>query len=43
VAGIIHGRVTEIALDGVRLAFDGSEPSIAFALGAVAADMTRPS
>jgi len=40
-AGIIHGRVAELASDGVRLAFDGSEPAIAFALGAVAADMTR--
>lgn len=41
-AGRISGRVTELALDGVRLAFDAGEPSIAFALGAVAADMTRP-
>lgn len=41
-AGSIQGRVTELAPDGVRLAFDGSEPAIAFALGAVAADMTRP-
>lgn len=41
-AGAINGRVTELALDGVRLAFDASEPAIAFALGAVAADMTRP-
>lgn len=41
-AGVIHGRVTEFALDGIRLAFDPSEPSIAFALGAVVADMTRP-
>ena len=41
VAGTIQGRVTELALDGVRLSFDPSEPSIAFALGAVAADMTR--
>jgi hypothetical protein len=41
-AGTIQGRVTELALDGVRLAFDGTEPAIAFALGAVAADMTRP-
>lgn len=40
-AGGISGRVTELALDGVRLAFDSGEPAIAFALGAVAADMTR--
>jgi len=41
-AGTIQGRVTALALDGVRLTFDGSEPAIAFALGAVVADMTRP-
>lgn len=41
-AGAIGGRVTALALDGIRLGFDGSEPAIAFALSAVAADMTRP-
>lgn len=41
-AGEISGRVTELALDGVRLSFDATEPAIAFALGAVIADMTRP-
>lgn len=41
-AGAIRGKVTELALDGIRLAFDASEPAIAFALGAVAADMTKP-
>jgi hypothetical protein len=41
-AGTIQGRVTALALDGVRLAFDATEPAIAFALGAVTADMTRP-
>jgi hypothetical protein len=41
-AGTINGRVAELTLDGVRLAFDVGEPAIAFALGAVAADMTRP-
>jgi len=41
-AGGISGRVTALALDGVRLAFDPGEPAIAFALGAIVADMTRP-
>jgi hypothetical protein len=41
-AGAISGRVTAVGLDGVRIAFDGREPAIAFALGAVAADMSRP-
>ena len=41
-AGAIHGRVTALASDGVRIAFDGGEPAIAFALSAVAADMSRP-
>jgi hypothetical protein len=41
-AGTIHGQVTALALDGVRVTFDRSEPAIAFALGAVAADMSRP-
>lgn len=41
-AGTVEGRVTELALDGIRLAFEATELTIAFALGAVAADMTRP-
>lgn len=41
-AGTISGRVTAVGLDGIRIAFDGREPAIAFALGAVAADMSRP-
>src|SRR5690348_16090817 len=41
-AGSILGLVTALASDGVRIAFDGGEPAIAFALGAVAADMSSP-
>lgn len=41
-AGAIRGLVTAVSLDGVRIAFDGGTGAIAFALGAVAADMSRP-
>jgi hypothetical protein len=40
-AGAIEGIVTALAADGVHLAFACSEASVAFALAAIAADMTR--
>jgi len=39
-AGSIRARVAEIGEDGVGLRFDGKEAAIAFALAAIAADMT---
>ena len=42
-AGIISGRVREIAADGIAIAFICCERSVAFALAAIAADMSRPS
>jgi hypothetical protein len=41
-AGIISGRVREIAVDGIAIAFICCERSVAFALAAIAADMSRP-
>ena len=41
-AGAIQGYVTAIADGGVTLAFTCSDASVAFALAAVAADMSRP-
>ncbi len=41
-AGTIEARVTAIADGGVTLAFPCSDASVAFALAAVAADMSRP-
>ncbi|HEX4736790.1 MAG TPA: hypothetical protein VH331_04425 [Allosphingosinicella sp.] len=41
-AGIITGIVSALSPDGVHLAFDRSEQSAAFALAAIAADMSRP-
>ena len=41
-AGAIEAIVRGIAPDGVELAFHCSETSVAFALAAIAADMTRP-
>lgn len=41
-AGAIAATVRGIAPDGVELAFSCSEGSVAFALAAIAADMTRP-
>ena len=40
-AGTIIGRVSEIGEGQVRLSFDRQENAVAFALGAIAADMTR--
>jgi hypothetical protein len=41
-AGTIAATIRGIAPDGVELAFLCSEASVAFALAAIAADMTRP-
>ena len=41
-AGTIAGEVRSIAPDGIALAFDGGADSVAFALAAIAADMSRP-
>ncbi|KRB86826.1 hypothetical protein ASE00_02785 [Sphingomonas sp. Root710] len=40
-AGSISGRVTELSQRDIRISFDVSERTIAFALNAIAADMTR--
>lgn len=40
-AGCISGEVSEVGAGGVRIRFDGLEGAVAFALGAIAADMTR--
>jgi hypothetical protein len=41
-AGAIEGTVQAICPDGLRLAFPCSEASVAYALAAIAADMSRP-
>jgi hypothetical protein len=41
-AGAIEGAVSSLSRDGVRIAFPFSEQSAAFALAAIAADMSRP-
>ena len=41
-AGAIEGEVSSLAHDGIGLAFATSERSVAFALAAIAADMSRP-
>ena len=41
-AGAITGHVRAAAHDGLVLAFTCSERSVAFALAAIAADMSRP-
>ncbi|HEX8622363.1 MAG TPA: PilZ domain-containing protein [Allosphingosinicella sp.] len=41
-AGAIEATVRGLAPDGVELAFPLGEASVAFALAAIAADMTRP-
>ena len=41
-AGTIGATVAALASDGVALAFAGGERSVAFALAAIAADMSRP-
>lgn len=41
-AGTIAGRVRGVTQDGIAIGFEASERSIAFALAAIAADMSRP-
>ena len=41
-AGAIQATVQALADDGIRLRFAGGEQSVAFALAAIAADMSRP-
>ena len=41
-AGAISGTVRSFAHDGVAIGFDCGEQSVAFALAAIAADMSRP-
>ena len=41
-AGAIVGRVRSVAHDGIGIGFDCGERSVAFALAAIAADMSRP-
>jgi hypothetical protein len=40
-AGEIRAEVHAVTDNGIELAFAGDEASVAFALGAIAADMTR--
>ena len=39
-AGVIRGTVSEVGLGMIRIVFDGSEHALAFALRAIASDMT---
>jgi hypothetical protein len=41
-AGSIAATVYSVAFDGIRLGFPCSEASVAFAVAAIAADMSRP-
>jgi hypothetical protein len=41
-AGTIMGEVRTLADDGIGICFDCGEHSVAFALAAIAADMSRP-
>jgi hypothetical protein len=41
-AGMIEGEIRSLAPDGIELAFRCDAASIAFALAAIGADMTRP-
>jgi len=41
-AGAIHGHVHAVARGAVSLSFEFNERSVAFALAAIAADMSRP-
>lgn len=41
-AGTMGAVVRAVARDGVQLAFDCGEASVAFALAAITADMSRP-
>lgn len=41
-AGAIAGTVRALAPDGIAIGFDCGEQSVAFALAAITADMSRP-
>ncbi len=41
-AGAISGVVRSLASDGIGIGFDAGEASVAFAMAAIAADMSRP-
>ena len=41
-AGIIEGEVRSVATDGLGIAFDCDTRAVAFALAAIASDMSRP-
>lgn len=41
-AGAIEGRVSAVAENGILIHFAETEQSVAFALAAIAADMSRP-
>jgi hypothetical protein len=41
-AGAIAGTVRSIAGDGIAVGFDCTEQSVAFAMAAIAADMSQP-
>jgi hypothetical protein len=41
-AGAIAGTVRSLSHDGISVGFDCGERSVAFALAAIAADMSRP-
>ena len=41
-AGTIAGEVASVALDGLRIAFACDAKAVAFALAAIASDMSRP-
>jgi hypothetical protein len=41
-AGAIRGTVQALSSDGVKILFDCTEHSVAFALAAIAADMSHP-
>lgn len=41
-AGSIVGRIDTVSLEGVGVTFERSEQSVAFALAAIVADMSRP-
>jgi len=41
-AGEISGTVEAVTLRGVRVAFAATEPSVAYALAAITADMSDP-
>ena len=41
-AGAISGLVRSLAVDGIGIGFEPCDRSVAFALAAIAADMSRP-